>query len=134
MHGRDTSEDPDMSTNLDSEIRQFTRYFKEDIAEMKSVSEILKKLQATNLVLSFLALAALCTLFVTLPVTVATAERSFPKLKIIKNYLRSTMRQDRLDELAMTAIENDEARELDLENLINAFAEKNARKKDRSNV
>ena len=30
-------------------------------------------------------------LFLTLPVTVATAERSFSKLKLIKNYLRNTM-------------------------------------------
>ena len=70
-------------------------------------------------------------LFITLPVTVASAERSFSKLKIIKNYLRSTTGQDRLDELAMIAIENEEARELDLDNLINAFAEKNARRRER---
>ena len=44
------------------------------------------------------------------------------------------MRQDRLDELAMIAIENNEARELDLENLINAFAEKNTGRKDRFNA
>ena len=70
-------------------------------------------------------------LFITLPVTVASAERSFSKLKMIKNYLRSTTGQDRLDELAMIAIENEEARELDLDNLINAFAEKNARRRER---
>ena len=33
-------------------------------------------------------------LFLTLPVTVATAERSFSKLKLIKNYLRNTMGQE----------------------------------------
>ncbi|KAK0140222.1 hypothetical protein N1851_022876 [Merluccius polli] len=37
----------------------------------------------------------------TLPVTVAQAERSFTKLKLIKAYLRSTMSQERLTGLAV---------------------------------
>ena len=123
----------DISTDVDleSEIRQFVTYFRTEILEMASVTEILQKLQSTNLVPSFPGLTTICMLFITLPVTVASAERSFSKLKIIKNYLRSTTGQDRLDELAMIAIENEEARELDLDNLINAFAEKNARRRER---
>lgn len=38
---------------------------------------------------------------VTTPVTVASAERSFSKLKLIKTYLRSTMSQERLNGLAI---------------------------------
>jgi hypothetical protein len=41
----------------------------------------------------------------TVPVTVASAERSFSKLKLMKNYLRSTMSQDRLNGLATLCIE-----------------------------
>jgi len=40
-------------------------------------------------------------ILLTIPVTVASAERSFSKLKLLKNYLRSTMLQDRLNGLAM---------------------------------
>jgi len=40
----------------------------------------------------------------TLPVTVAAAERSFSKLKLIKTYLRSTMMQERLSGLAIISI------------------------------
>ncbi len=40
----------------------------------------------------------------TLPVTVAQAERSFSKLKLIKSYLRSTMSQQRLNGLAIISI------------------------------
>lgn len=44
---------------------------------------------------------------VTLPVTVASAERSFSKLKIIKNYLRSSMSQEHLSGLAIMSINHD---------------------------
>ncbi|CAA0823159.1 hAT dimerisation domain-containing protein / transposase-related [Striga hermonthica] len=44
-------------------------------------------------------------ILLTIPVTVASAERSFSKLKLIKNYLRSTMSQDRLNGLTMLSIE-----------------------------
>ena len=41
----------------------------------------------------------------TVPVTVASAERSFSKLKLLKNYLRSIMSQERLNGLATLCIE-----------------------------
>ncbi|XP_050919588.1 uncharacterized protein LOC127137146 [Lathyrus oleraceus] len=46
-------------------------------------------------------------ILLTIPVTVASAERSFSKLKLLKTYLRSTMSQERLNGLALIAIEND---------------------------
>jgi hypothetical protein len=41
------------------------------------------------------------------PVTIATGERSFSALKYIKNYLRSTMGEDRLNGLAQLYINRD---------------------------
>jgi hypothetical protein len=78
------------------------------------------------------SLPDVCTaylLFLTLPVTVATAERSFSKLKLIKNYLRSTMLQDRLSGLAILSIENEKAKKMDVDELVNIFAEKKCRRK-----
>ncbi|XP_058185930.1 uncharacterized protein LOC131303155 [Rhododendron vialii] len=46
-------------------------------------------------------------ILLTIPVTVASAERSFSKLKLIKTYLRTTMSQERLNGLAMISIENE---------------------------
>ncbi|KAJ8352087.1 hypothetical protein SKAU_G00235630 [Synaphobranchus kaupii] len=57
----------------------------------------------------------LCTrILLTLPVTVASGERSFSKLKLIKNYLRTTMMQERLNGLATISIESELGQEIDL--------------------
>ncbi|GKC27759.1 zinc finger MYM-type protein 1 [Tanacetum coccineum] len=63
----------------------------------------------------------------TIPVTVASAERSFSKLKLLKSYLRSTMSQERLNVLALIAIENNILESVNYDDLIN-FASKNARR------
>jgi len=65
-------------------------------------------------------------LFLTLPVTVATAERSFSKFKLIKTYLRNTMQDDRLSGLAVLSIENAEVRKLDVSKIIDDFASRKA--------
>ena len=64
----------------------------------------------------------------TIPVTVASAERSFSKLKLLKSYLRSTMSQERLNGLALIAIENDILESVNYEMLIDNFATKNAKR------
>ena len=46
-------------------------------------------------------------LILTLPMTTASAERSFSCLKRMKNYLRSTMLQERLSNLAIISLEKE---------------------------
>ena len=67
-------------------------------------------------------------ILLTLPVTVASGERSFSKLKRIKTYLRSTIGQERLSGLALIAIENEIAKEIDLKEVIREFAQIKARR------
>ncbi|XP_057429853.1 uncharacterized protein LOC130722970 [Lotus japonicus] len=67
-------------------------------------------------------------ILLTIPVTVASAERSFSKLKLLKSYLRSTMLQERLNGLALIAIENNLLDKIQYEDLIENFASKNARR------
>ncbi len=55
------------------------------------------------------------------PVSVASGERSFSKLKLVKSYLRSTMGQDRLNGLALMSIEKEIAANLDNGVIIQAF-------------
>lgn len=67
-------------------------------------------------------------ILLTLPVTVASGERSFSKLKLIKNYLRSTISQERLTNLATISIEHEIASKLETSSLIKKFAEAKARR------
>lgn len=67
-------------------------------------------------------------IFLTLPVSVATNERSFSKLKLIKNYLRSTMSQARLSNLATLSIEYEYTQAMSFEELINDFTLAKCRK------
>lgn len=67
-------------------------------------------------------------LLLTLPASVASGERSFSALRLIKNYMRSTMGQERLTGLALTSIERDVRRSLDMEDIVVAFVEAKARK------
>ena len=67
-------------------------------------------------------------ILLTVPVTVASGEGSFSKLKLIKTYLRSTMLQSRLSSLGTLSIENEIAENMDFSVLIKDFADKKARK------
>ena len=46
-------------------------------------------------------------MYMTVPVTVSMEESFFSKLKLIKNFLRSSMSQERLSGLALLSIENE---------------------------
>ncbi|KAK5639021.1 hypothetical protein RI129_011513 [Pyrocoelia pectoralis] len=67
-------------------------------------------------------------IFLTLPVTVASGERSFSKLKLIKNYLRNTMGRDKLTNLSIISIEHKRASLICYDDIIKVFAAKKARK------
>jgi hypothetical protein len=67
-------------------------------------------------------------ILLTVPVTVASVERSFSKLKLLKNYLRSTMSQERLNGLAMCTIEKDILDTINLNTVLDDFASRNARR------
>jgi hypothetical protein len=66
-------------------------------------------------------------ILLTLPMSVASAERSFSLLKLIKNYLRSSMSQERLSGLATIAIENRTVTKLKFEAILGEFANMKAR-------
>jgi hypothetical protein len=68
-------------------------------------------------------------IFCCLPVSIAQAKRSFfSVLSRVKNYLRSTMGQQRLSALGLLSIESKLVKTLDFVHVIQNFAEKKARK------
>ncbi|CAH2088259.1 unnamed protein product [Euphydryas editha] len=68
-------------------------------------------------------------LFTTVCVSVASCERSFSKLKLIKNYLRATMTRSRLSNLGILAIEHEAIQNINFDEVIAEFAAVKARKK-----
>ena len=61
------------------------------------------------------------TVLLTLPITTATAERSFSALGRLKTYMRSTMKEERLNGLALMHIHKHDI-QIDTEEIINEFA------------
>src|SRR6218665_546063 len=65
-----------------------------------------------------------CTFFLTIPVTVGSCERSLSKLKIVKNYFRSTKPQKRLSDLALLSIDKERARMINVAKILTFWQNK----------
>jgi len=60
-------------------------------------------------------------IYLTLPVTVATGERSFSKLKKLKYYLRNSIGQKRISNILVLNIEQCRTKEMDIEKIMTNF-------------
>ncbi|XP_039050204.1 uncharacterized protein LOC120191298 [Hibiscus syriacus] len=90
--------------------------------EMMGAMDILRFLKRFN---CFPNVTIAYRILFNIPVTVASAERSFSKLKLLKSYLRTTMTQERLNGLALISIESDILEDVDIETFIDDFVSKN---------
>lgn len=68
-------------------------------------------------------------IFLALTITNCSTERSFSKLKRIKNEKKSVMRQKRLYMLSLMFIESDILRLIDFEDIVDKFSEMKCKKK-----
>ncbi|EAY87544.1 hypothetical protein OsI_08954 [Oryza sativa Indica Group] len=103
--------------------------------ELGLIQQILKKSMGPLDILQFLKerpfypnATVAYRILLTIPVTVASAERSFSKLKLLKSYLRSTMTQERLNGLATIALEKDILEKINYEDIIEDFISRNTRR------
>ena len=89
-------------------------------AEMENVGDVF--LELTPLRAAFPNLLKAIQIALTISVSTAQCERSFSALKRIKTYLRSTMTEQRLTDLAILAIEKELTSELSLDAIVTEFA------------
>ena len=105
---------------LMAEFQLFKRH--SEFQRCSSVLDVLKLLHHKQLTFAYPNLSCLYRLCLTLPVTTASTERSFSKLKLVKTALRSTIVENRLSSLLLLSIERDLSCKLNFEAVIDAFA------------
>ena len=90
--------------------------------------KVLNVLHKTGMVDSFSNVDIALRIFLTMPVSVASNERAFSKLKLLKTYLRSCMGQERLTNLAILSVEHEITKLTDFDKIIAKFAEEKLEK------
>ncbi|GFU08677.1 histone-lysine N-methyltransferase SETMAR [Trichonephila clavipes] len=83
--------------------------------QKESPIEILKFISNLNFAPK---LGIVLRILLTLPISVASGERNFSKLKLIKKFLRSTTTEDRLNGLTTIAIEHELPEEINVKEII----------------
>lgn len=80
-----------------------------------------EKITFSELEFTIPLIAKIHILAMTIMVTNSQAERAFSKLKIVKSKLRSTSKQERLNDMCATGMNRDIALELEIESILNSF-------------
>ena len=109
----------------------YTNWSKEltDKETPKTVHELLRFLYERRLLHAFPSVVILMRIFLTIPASSAGAERSFSRMKLIKSYLRSSMSEERLSNLAILSIEREYAQNfLNYDKVIDTFAKMKQRR------
>ena len=122
----------DLSPDFSSEFDQFTTFVEHQeraTGQARSAASLYSLLKCRDLQLAFPNVEIALKIFLSLMITNCSGERSFSKLKLIKNELRSTMLQNRLNALSLMSIERSLLREIDFSDVIEQFAGMKARRK-----
>ena len=116
------SEDLSKTDDVVDEFVTFRTMYRELSMEKHELNthSILPFLIENNMGRAFPNLAILYRIYLTIPISSAKAERTFSRLKLIKNFLRSSMGEERLSNLALLCIERDI--EIDIYKVIARFA------------
>ena len=115
---------------LKSELKRFINAIKTHLDSLKTTRDFLSYICKKGLLEVYPNLFVALRVVITCPILVASAERSFSTLKLIKTFYRSTIMDDRHSSLAILAVENACIRSLDYIGIIDAFAIAKARKKN----
>lgn len=109
-------------------IKYFQEYAGDDNEKNINIHNLYSYMNNENILSAFPNMEIAMRIFLTLFVTNASGERSFSKLKLIKDELRNCMAQPRLNNLSLMSIEHDILAEIDFEDTIHDFASSKCRK------
>lgn len=122
----------DVDSNLSNELVQFSeviKIYKNDYdAKMPNELIFYQILMNNQFKSTFPNVEIVLRIYLVLMASNCSGERSFSKLKLVKNRLRTTMNQDRLSNLIRMSIESDILRELNTEAIIDKFVQQKSRK------
>ena len=97
------------------------------VSDKPSLSSILIRISEQQIQCCYSQVVVLLELILTIPISSASCERSFSCLKRVKTFLRNTMGDDRLRNLALLSIEKQLCKTLDRDRVIDRFAAKDRR-------
>ncbi|CAI6376900.1 unnamed protein product [Macrosiphum euphorbiae] len=122
--------DDDLDELLCVEIINFSEFIKlySKPTEMSNEHFMYKTLIEKYVISAFPNVEIALRMYLVIMVTNCSSERTFSRLKIIKNRLRTTMNEDRLNFLSVMSIESDVLDNLSFDDIIDDFAEKKSRK------
>lgn len=118
------------SSDFTRQVLSIREIFTDSLSKIKTIKELEKCILENDIGSLYKDVLTTCVIFTSLPVTVASAERSFSKLKIIKNYLRNSMGKERLTNISILNIERNRTQDLNIDQVIDNFANEKARKKN----
>jgi len=95
----------DVSSDLYRQLLAFRACADSFIQKAKYPQDILNVIMSLEMSVCFPDVVTAYTIFLTLPVIVASNEPSFSKLKLLMTYLRAAMSHDRLSYLGILSIE-----------------------------
>lgn len=118
----------DLELTLDIECQHLAAYLRTLNVKELSAFELCKLLHEQNFLILYPNVNIALRILLCMMISNCSGERSFSVLRRVKNYLRSTQRDERLNALALLCIEAELNREIDYNSIINEFAIKKARK------
>ena len=124
-----TKYNTDLADDFPDELAQFVNFSRVALTDPTTPRNLLSLIRERHLQSVYPNVDIALRIDLTLPVSNASGERSFSKLGIIKHRLRTSMCEDRLNNLTLMSIEHDILRQLDFEELIDEFALRKSRKR-----
>lgn len=116
---------------LVGEIRTFQANVPLDLVNTDKIGEVINFLKSMSEIKRnyfFRQIIKICKLLLVMPATNAESERNFSVLRRVKTWLRSTMTQERLNNLMTVHVHKDKTDLMDMKRIAELFVSRNDRR------